>query len=197
MAVVREIRLFPNAVSKAKTLMSEALTPGDVCLDATCGNGHDTVFLARCVGEKGKVYAFDVQRQAIVKTRTRLIEEDLLERVRLVHAGHQDLLKFVTEGISGAMFNLGYLPGSNKKLITKPNTTVAALEAVTKILRPSGLITVVLYTGHAGGGEEAEQVLSWAVALPRETWDVAKLTFPNRANFPPYLLAVQRRGDAG
>lgn len=187
------VRLFPNAVKEAKKLMARAVSAGDICIDATCGNGHDTVFLAQLVGETGKVYAFDIQQEALACTRSRLAAENLARRVELIEAGHEELLAYVHEEVSGVMFNLGYLPGGDKEVITQPETTVRALEAARSLLRPLGLITVVIYTGHPGGREEAAAVEQWAAGLPQGGWDVARLTFPNRQHHPPYLLAIQRR----
>jgi len=192
---VAKNRLFINAVQEAKRLMSQAVAIGDVCLDATCGNGHDTLFLANLVGAQGKVFAFDVQQMALDSTQKRLQLANVAERVSLINDGHQQMAEYVHEKIAGAMFNLGYLPGGNKGLVTKPNTTVAALDILTELMLPYGLITLVLYTGHPGGEEEAKKVTAWADALPQDGWDVISFSFPNRENNSPILLAIQKRGE--
>lgn len=84
---------------------------GEICVDATAGNGNDTLLLAELVGKTGKVYAFDIQEQALQKTRERLEEKDLEERVELVLKSHTEMGKRIREEVSCIVFNFGYLPG--------------------------------------------------------------------------------------
>jgi len=186
--------LFDNAVREAKKLVAKVVRPGNICLDATCGNGQDTAFLAQLVGVDGRVYAFDVQKVALEQTQSRLNSKNLANRVTLIHDGHHQLMKHISDQLSCAMFNLGYLPGGNKEITTQPETTIQALEQATKLLRPWGLISMVIYTGHPGGEEEAASVEGWISGLDQNQWVVVRLTYPNRQHHPPYLLAVQKRG---
>lgn len=183
----------------AKRTVARALTLGAIAVDATVGNGYDTCFLAEHVGEEGRVYGFDVQAQALDRTRERLATADLLERVTLIKAGHEAMDTYLpsdAEGrVAAVMFNLGYLPGSDKTCITRPDTTVAALDLSVRFLRPGGVLSVVLYTGHDGGADEAEAVTAWARALDPSAFRAIRYRFINQPNDPPQLLAVERRRE--
>ena len=186
-----------SVLDYAHVLATDALTAGDVAVDATVGNGHDTVVLARAVGGEGSVFGFDVQAEAIDRTRDRLEEHGLRASVDLIHAGHEHMETQLPDRVHGAvgamMFNLGYLPGSASDRTTTPDTTLRALDAATTVLRPGGVITVVLYTGHEGGPEEAKAVDAWAAGRPQERFRVLSYRFVNQRNNPPRLVAVEKR----
>lgn len=181
----------------AKRTVAHALAPGAVAVDATVGNGYDTCFLAECVGNEGHVYGFDVQAQAISNTRGRLAAAGVLERVTLVEAGHETMDAHLPSGVEGCvaavMFNLGYLPGSDKTCITRPETTLSALDASLRFLAPGGVLSAVLYTGHDGGAAEAKAVTAWARARDAADFRVLSYRFLNRPNSPPRLLAIEKR----
>lgn len=189
----------PSILPFAQSLVRDATTEGDWAIDATVGNGHDTLTLAHAVGASGHVVGFDVQEAALGATRERLQQAGVLDRVDLVHAGHETMAAHVPEawegGVSAVMFNLGYLPGSDKTRITRPETTCQALAAAVPLVRPGGVITVVLYTGHAGGRKEADAVHAWAAGLDARRWGVLSYRFMNQPNDPPHLLACERRAE--
>jgi len=145
--------------------LGSVVQPGDVAVDATAGNGHDTLALARLVGESGRVFAFDTQAEALANTRNRLERAGLLNRVELIRQGHEQLKERLPGSICGrlaaAVFNLGYLPGGDKQQITRAATTVPALTQAVDCLKPGGIITVVAYPGHEGGAEEFSAVEKW------------------------------------
>lgn len=145
-------------VTLAHKIMSEHLKKGDFVIDATVGNGKDTLFLAKTVGPSGKVFGFDVQEQAINNTK-KLIGN--YNNVHLIQDCHSNIKKHVNELVAGVMFNLGFLPGSDKKTITKKETTIQALNSALELLKPEGLITVVLYP-HDEGKKEARAIMEWA-----------------------------------
>lgn len=191
---VREMpRLFLNAVTLSHKYIREAVSNGDTVVDATVGNGSDTVLLADLVGKTGRVIGFDTQRIALDKTCSRLRKAGMLERVSLIAAGHQYLDRYVHQPITACMFNLGYLPGGEHCLVTLPETTRTALEQVLKLLEKNGIVTIVIYTGHEGGEKEAYVISQIIESLPQELWDVAEIKFPNRRNNSPYLIVIQRR----
>jgi predicted methyltransferase len=177
----------------AHRLLAERMRPGVAAIDATAGNGHDTVFLAKAVGPDGIVAAFDLQREAIEATRRRCEAEGVADRVRLIEGCHSRLREAGIEACRGVTFNLGYLPGGEKTRITRPETTIAALEAALEMLAPGGLITIVAYTGHPGGADECAAVEEWAARLDQEEYAVAGYRFLNQANDPPRLIAIDRR----
>ncbi len=149
----------------AHARLAQMLAPGDIAIDATAGNGHDTLFLARQVGPAGRVHAFDIQARALAATRERLAAASLTGRVTLYQAGHEQMRERLPPGLDGQVaavtFNLGYLPGGDHALVTRPDTTLAALDQAVTLLRPGGLLSVLVYRGHAGGQEEAEAVAGW------------------------------------
>lgn len=187
------MKIFKNPLLLAQHLVAQVLCPGDTAVDATAGNGHDTVFLCRTVGPQGVVYAFDNQPLAVGRTAERLREQGLETRVYLIAAGHEQMADYVWQPAKAVMFNLGYLPGSGHRFATRPETTVAALEQARRILAPGGLITVVVYTGHEGAAAEQAAVDEWASSLPQEEWTAVCFTFQNWRNNPPYLLALLKK----
>lgn len=190
---------FLSILSFAQQLAEARIHQGDVCIDATAGNGVDTVFLAKAVGSGGMVYGFDVQEAALNKTQERLSRE-LSHRftgVRLLLASHHRMAELIPPEQHGAvaaiMFNLGYLPGSDQTVITRPSTTLPALESALSLLRQGGVLTIAVYPGHPGGQAEAEAVEAWAAALKQEEFQVMSYRFINQNNHPPYLIAVEKR----
>lgn len=176
----------------ARQLISEVVLPGDTAVDATCGNGHDTVFLAGLTGKDGRVLALDIQAEAIEKTRQRLAAAGFGENTELILDGHENLARYLPGEVKAVMFNLGYLPGGDHGLVTKPDTTVAAIAAAAEKLARGGIITLVVYTGHPGGAEEYLAVRSYLEKLPQDLYTVLEYRFINQANNPPLLLAVAR-----
>ncbi|WP_103029176.1 class I SAM-dependent methyltransferase [Salinibacter altiplanensis] len=191
--------VISSILDYAHTLAGRAIDEGGLAVDATVGNGHDTAFLAQAVGPSGTVVGFDVQEAALTAARRRLEAEGLEGTVRLVHAGHQTLVHELggTERgeVDAIMFNLGYLPGGDHTVTTRPETTRQALEAGAKELRHGGILTVVVYTGHDGGEAEARAVEAWVSALPQNRFRALSYQFSNWSNDPPRLFAVEKRGD--
>lgn len=133
-----------------KSLLEQAVSFGDVAIDGTAGNGHDTHFLAGLTGATGKVFAFDIQEEAIQATRARIHE---FEQVELIHDSHDKIKDYVSQPIAAAVFNLGYLPKGDHRIITKAKSTLAALEQCLMLLKLKGVLLVVVYSGHEGGSE--------------------------------------------
>ena len=155
-------------------LLAGHLRPKDKAIDATAGNGHDTLFLAKAVGGQGMVFAFDIQPEAIEQTRAKLTQEQI-ENVRVILAGHECMEELVPKEYLGQIaaitFNLGYRPGSDKSLVTQPETTLTAIECGLNYLKPNGLVTLVAYVGHPGGKEEANAVRNWLEKLDKKLFD--------------------------
>jgi SAM-dependent methyltransferase len=172
--------------------LKQRVRPGDFALDATCGNGLDTLLLVELVREGGRVWAFDIQSRAIAATRQLLEREWCLSSVELVESGHETLSKHVPYGLSAAVFNLGYLPGGDSSLITSPESTVSALEQAAKRLKQGGIITISVYTGHPGGPEEARAVEEWGASLSPNNFNVWCNRQMNRPAIAPYLILVER-----
>lgn len=159
-----------DVTALAHEWIGAVLAPGAVAIDATTGCGGDTEFLARAVGSDGRVHAFDIQPDAISHARARLARNDLADRVRWHRMCHSRALDRLPEiEFDAIMFNLGWLPGSDRAVVTRPETTVAALDALAPRLRPGGRLSVIVYRGHTGGPEEDRAVAEWTRTAGRDT----------------------------
>ena len=176
----------------ARERVEEVLGNGDLAVDATAGKGQDTLFLARAVGPQGRVIAFDIQRQALEITGALLQENNLAHRVRLLCKGHETMAAHVEGPAAAVMFNLGYLPGGERSIVTRPHTTRLALAAALELLRPGGVVTLVLYSGHPQGAEEKKAVLNYCRNLEGARYGVLHCRVLNRRLAPPELLAVTK-----
>lgn len=185
------IRL-PKMTEYAHQLLGEILTEGDMAIDATCGNGHDTLFLAQRVGENGRIFAFDIQEKAIRNTSERLERAGVKERVITILDSHAKMKEHISEEVKAIIFNLGYLPGGDKQVTTKAETTLAALKVSLELLQKGGLLLIVLYPGHEEGKVESDLLLSWAKGLESERYKVLRVDYLNLHNDPPYILAIYR-----
>ncbi len=185
-------RLFTNAVKVAHGLVAPFLGEGAVAVDATVGNGHDTLFLARHVGSSGKVYGFDIQAAALHNTGQRLDAAGLSQQVTLIQAGHEHMASYLAEPVDVMLFNLGYLPGGDHSRITRADTTVTAVLAGLEALKPGGMMSIVVYTGHSGAQEEQTALDRLVVQLEPRQYCVVRLEFANRIKDPPYLLLLEK-----
>jgi len=191
---------LPSAVRWSQLLLEDRLKPGDFVVDATLGNGHDTLFLAQQVLPGGRVFGFDVQTEAIVSTNQRLREHGVSSAdFELFHAGHENWEQHLPPNlhgkIRGVMFNLGYLPGSDKTLITRTASTMKAVQSALDWLAPEGLLTVVVYPGHEGGADEAREIAHWGADLSPRKFEVQHLRPVNRSAAPPECWAFWKRPE--
>lgn len=153
-----------NLTQKAKEILADFLAPIDapVSIDATCGNGFDTLFLAQNAKQNGKVFAFDIQKSAVLQTKKILKENGLSEKAEIFEASHALLKEKIPSRyfgkINAAMFNLGWLPKSDKAVITKPESTIKALESLAEIADKNNMASVLAYPAHEGGRSELECV---------------------------------------
>lgn len=182
-----------NILQFVQHCIRQAIKAGDTVIDATAGNGHDTVFLAQCVSSDGQVLAFDIQPAALEITRHKLLQLDLLSRVQLIQSGHERMQEFCDDRVSAIMFNLGYLPGADKQFTTQAASSLQAIQAGLNLLAKDGLISIVLYPGHEQGKIEAILVEQWAANLPQKEVTVLQYRFMNRVNNAPYALLLQKR----
>ena len=177
-----------------KIFLEKVIQKGDVVVDATMGNGYDTVYLGNLVGENGKVYAFDVQEEAIISTRKKVIRDNMEDRVKLILDGHENLDKYVEENVSCIVFNLGYLPRAKHVIITKPDTTLEAIKKGLSILKPNGIMSIAAYIGHEGGLEEKNHICKYLDNLDQKEYNVLHMEFTNQINNPPQLILVEKKG---
>lgn len=184
-----------TAMRYSHLLLKEILQPGDSALDATMGNGNDTALLAELVGTNGHVYGFDLQALAVENTKKRLAEKELLAQSQLYLKGHETIDQTLAEDVqlTAAIFNLGYLPKSDKNIITLPETTEIALTSCLRRLKSKGRLIIVAYYGHPGGPEELATVENFCENLPQEQFNVLKYQFINQKNSPPILFCVEKK----
>ena len=180
---------FPRPTSLAHQLVSGVVREGDTVIDATIGNGHDTLFLANLVGTSGKVIGFDIQESALKQTRERL---GSCAGIDLHWDSHGNMENYLVGEVNAAMFNLGYLPGGDHEIITVPESTLSGLKTAAAYLAINGVITIVAYTGHPGGSEEATRVDQWTKALCSDDFSVIRYEFSNRKKKAPFLIGIQR-----
>lgn len=178
----------------SRTLLAETILPGEVVIDATAGNGYDTLFLAELVGEYGHVYAFDIQQAALDATTARIGK--LLNRTTLLLDSHSNLKQYVNKEIGGATFNLGYFPASDDlTIVTKPDTTIQALQATMELLKKGGIITIAVYVGHVGGVEERDALLQYLYGLSQKDVQVIRYETINQQDNAPFLIAIEKLRD--
>ncbi|WP_147532685.1 tRNA (mnm(5)s(2)U34)-methyltransferase [Bacillus marasmi] len=181
----------------ARHLLEQAVGHGDIAVDGTLGNGHDTKFLAELVGDTGMVFGFDIQKEALEATTARLQESNLHERVMLFHKGHEETLQSIPPHyhgqVRGAIFNLGYLPGGDKSIVTTAATTIAAVEQLLDIMAPEGIIVLVIYQGHEEGALERDELLQYVKGIDQQQAHVLQYQFINQVNNPPFIIAIEKR----
>ena len=171
--------------------LEEHVQPGDICIDATMGNGNDTALLSRLAGEKGKVIAFDIQQLALDHTREKLEKEACPLNYELILKSHEEMHEYAGENtVSCITFNLGYLPGGDHEKATKGDSSIRAIETGLSLLRKKGLMTVCIYSGGDSGFEEKEAVLSYIKGLDSKKYLVIVSEYANRPNHPPIPVLI-------
>ena len=187
--------ILKNAQQFSHEMILSVNLEDGIFIDATAGNGHDTLFMAQHIGKGSKILAFDIQEQAILQTRQLLQNHDLEHKVTCIlesHAqisnllGNQDLVRL-------AIFNLGYLPGSDKKIITTPSSTIEAIQILLDRLEKKGKIIIVSYYAHDGGLDEKNSVEGLISTLPQKEWSVLKYQFINQINCPPICYVIEKK----
>ncbi|MEQ8174393.1 MAG: class I SAM-dependent methyltransferase [Syntrophomonadaceae bacterium] len=184
--------IYKNALNISHCLARCRVKPGDRVIDATCGRGHDTAFLAELVGDRGQVFAFDIQEEATRSTRALNEQMGFAKRVEVIHEDHSLMDRYVGEPVSFIMFNLGYLPGSDHRITTAPRTTIDALEKAIGLLGEGGCITLVCYTGHPGGLQELQSLKEYLAGIPQNYLEVIEVSFLNQLNNPAVLLLLNK-----
>ena len=170
-------------------VLDEYIKEGDCCIDATMVKGGDTYYLCSKTVESGKVYAFDVQADALRQTREKLYKHKM--NAELILDGHEHMKEYVKEmAVSCIMFNLGYLPGGDHHLATKTNTTIQAVEAGLGMLKTGGIMSICIYSGGDSGFEERDGVLEYLSQLDDRKYFIARQDFPNKKNNPPMPVFI-------
>lgn len=171
--------------------LKDHICPGDICIDATMGNGNDTVLLSELVGERGKVIAFDIQEMALVNTKEHLEKRECPFNYQLVLESHEKMDNYAqSETVSCITFNLGYLPGGDHTKATKGESSIRAIEKGLSLLKKKGLMTICIYSGGDSGFEEKDAVLAYLKGLDSKKYLVIISEYANRPNHPPIPVLV-------
>ena len=184
---------FGNAGVWTRELLDRQLFAGAHAIDATMGNGHDTLYLAQRVTAQGHVWAFDVQEKALENTRARLEANDLADAATLILDDHANMETHVRQSVDAVVFNLGWLPGQAHAVTTKADSTLRALTSALRLLKVGGLMTVCVYPGHAEGQRELEAVCAFMRALDDRKFDAVSRGYENIRALPPRLFAVVKK----
>jgi len=177
----------------AADYMQRALREGDIAVDATMGNGHDTERLARLVGPTGRVYAFDIQEQAVAATAKRLEQAGLSDRVTLIRASHADMRLYISGTPRLVSFNLGFLPGGDKRVTTMLQSTMPAVETAMDMLGEGGLLVLCCYPGHAEGARELAALTEYLSRVPPRRFNCLMHQFINAGEGAPVCFIAEKQ----
>ncbi|MDD2370743.1 MAG: class I SAM-dependent methyltransferase [Firmicutes bacterium] len=176
---------FTNAITLVHSIIKQKKNGkiNQIFIDGTCGNGHDTIFLTSL----GYVYSFDIQYKAI-----EIAKGYNLKNVSYINDCHSKIGEYIKENIDGAIFNLGYLPGGDKQITTKKETTLLAIMTVLELLKSDGVLCIIVYPGHKDGKDEESSLLNYLSELNQKEFNVMVIDFLNRINNSPYPIIIER-----
>jgi hypothetical protein len=197
-----------SLVNVAHNLIKDVLHPGDNAIDATVGNGHDTLFLVEQVSPFGRIFGFDIQLAAIDSTwltiesccwtGEKALSNTLLrpECLTLIHASHADMAENIPVQYHGnirtVMFNLGYLPGGDKSIITQTDSTLTAINIASRLLSSNGIITILAYPGHQGGDLETDRVKNCCKQLDEVQFKTGIIYSSGNKESAPRLFVIRK-----
>ena len=176
----------------AEDVLRRVIRPGDTVVDATMGNGHDTLMLCEAVGPSGHVFAFDIQPQAVDSARTRLQEHGMADRASLFCAGHQEMDRYVPAPVRAVVFNLGWLPGGDHSVTTRWETTRVAVRKALGLLMPLGVLVICAYPGHPEGDRERAELTALLSGLSNRQYNVLRQHFLNASPGAPECFVIQK-----
>jgi 16S rRNA G1207 methylase RsmC len=171
----------------AHLFLSHLIKKDDILIDATMGNGHDTLFLAN---HAKKVYAFDIQKQAI-ETTSLLLEKHQINNVDLILDSHENFSNYV-RSFQGVIFNLGYLPHGDKSITTKAFSTIKTIDHMLSKLQQNGYMIIVVYPGHPEGRKESIEIDSYLNTLDTKNYKIIKTDLVHQNNHPPYIIWITK-----
>ncbi len=175
-----------------KYFLSAHIKEGDTVADFTMGNGNDTLWLSKAVGENGKVYSFDIQEAALENTEKRLKENGAPENYTLILDSHSNLSKYIEGKIKAGVFNLGYLPGADKSKTTLRETTAIAVHDAMEKLDNDGVLLVAVYPGHEEGALEGEMLYNTLSGYTRFAYCISKFQIINSPT-SPYFFLIEKK----
>lgn len=183
--------ILKKALEQAHEYAKMVIKEGDTVIDATMGNGNDTLFLSKLVGDAGKVIAFDIQKVALERTQLKLAAEGAALNYELVLDGHQNMDRYVSDPVKLVIYNLGYLPKGDHSIGTRAETTIEAVQKSMRLLHQEGLIIIVIYHGGDSGFEERDALLAYLKTIDCKSYSVMRSDFINQVNCPPILIVIE------
>ena len=181
-----------NARYLARDMIDELILPGDTVVDATAGNGHDTLYLAQKVGQNGKVYAFDVQQAALDSTLKRLEENGCAAQAELILDSHANMAQYVKEASKAVLFNLGWLPTGDHNVTTLVESTLAAVSAAMELVQSGGMVSVCIYPGHEEGTREKHALVKMLAQVDIRKYNILWCDFINQREDSPKVVLIQK-----
>ena len=187
------MNILRNTAGFAMNITAEYISEGDTVVDATVGNGHDTLALSELVGAGGKVYGFDIQPLALMRASEFLIQNEAPSEIELVYNGHEEMDRHISEPVAAVVFNLGYLPSGEKQITTRAETTLTALGKAVDMIKPDGIVTIVIYPGHEEGKREQDLIVQWGKSLDRSIYHCAHISMINQPENAPQIMLVTKK----
>lgn len=188
---MRRFNSFFNVVDLSSWAIERFVESGQTVVDATLGNGNDALQMANRIGEGGTVYGFDIQEQAILNSKRLFEENDIRAKYHFILDSHSNLCEYVHGEIDFGIMNLGYLPGSDKSVVTLGETSVTCIEKLLECLKPGGILVISSYSGHDGGVEQ-NTVVEYLRGLNQRAYNVISMDFINQANSPAVFYMIEK-----
>lgn len=185
-----------NALTVSHAFLETHVRPGAFCIDATAGRGNDTAYLCALAGERGRVLAFDIQQEALDSTARLLATRGLTDRAQLILDSHSNLAAYAApETVDCVVFNFGWLPAGSHTIFTRPETSIPALDAAMRLLKPDGVISLCIYYGKESGYTERDALLEYLTTIDSQRYSVLVSQFVNRPHCPAIPAFILREPD--
>ena len=178
-----------NTLGVVHTFLREHIKEGAFCIDATAGKGRDTALLCRLVGETGRILAFDIQQEAVDQTCALLEQEGL--QAEVIRDSHANMEQYAQAGtVDAVVFNFGRLPGGDPKIFTLAESSVQAIAAGLRLLKPGGVMAIALYYGKENGYNEKNAILEYLETVNDRAFTVLSCEWKNRRGEPPMPILI-------
>lgn len=177
---------YVNDVSSlAQYIIKNFVKNKGIAIDGTLGNGYDTNFLSE---NFEKVYSFDIQEIAVENYKNHK-----KENVILIQDSHSEFNKYIKEKVDCIIYNLGFLPGGDKSITTRAESTLKSIEQGKELLNSGGIITIALYVGHEEGAIEEKALKEYLVNLDKSKYGVMLHKVMNRSDKAPQLIVIEKK----
>lgn len=185
------MQTLSNAIQINHCLLKQAVKKGKFFVDATCGNGFDTLFLAENTNDNAHIYAFDIQKEALENTRRKTAQYQ--DKISYICDSHLKIREYVKEKIDAAVFNLGYLPQGTHSITTCAPVVLQTLDELKNLLKRNGIISILAYPGHAEGRREYQQLLKYTRRMDKHVFTACWYRLHNHDNAPA-LCWIEKQG---